>query len=84
MENEGKNMNQFCIQLHWKPCLALTAGGAQAAKDKRSLRAKPQQRSAKVQAARPANTGKTMSAGRNAQPRNIGSGRTQSRAQFYI
>src|SRR5437867_2049182 len=46
--------------------LALTAGGAQAAKDKRSERAKPQQRSAKVQAARPANTGKTMSAGRNA------------------
>src|SRR6266436_9444116 len=46
--------------------LALTAGGAQADKDKRSERAKPQQRSAKVQAARPANTGGTMSARRNA------------------
>ena len=46
--------------------LALTAGGAQAPKDKRSERAKPQQGSAKVQAARPANTSKTMSAGRNA------------------
>src|SRR5438309_6242995 len=46
--------------------LALTAGGAQADKDKRSERAKPQQRSAKVQAARPANTGATMSARRNA------------------
>ena len=45
--------------------LALTAGGAQAAKDKRPERAKPQQRSAKVQAARPANTGRTMSAHRN-------------------
>jgi Putative peptidoglycan binding domain len=45
--------------------LALTTGGAQAAKDKRSERAKPQQRSAKVQAARPANTGRTMSAHRN-------------------
>src|SRR5438067_7524028 len=46
--------------------LALTAGGAQADKDKRSERAKPQQRSAKVQAARPANTGRAMSARRNA------------------
>src|SRR5436190_4226093 len=45
--------------------LALTAGAAQAAKDKRSERAKPQQRTAKVQAARPANTGRTMSAHRN-------------------
>src|SRR5206468_4276596 len=45
--------------------LALTAGAAQAAKDKRSERAKPQRRSAKVQAARPANTGRTMSAHRN-------------------
>src|SRR6266576_4800870 len=42
--------------------LALTAGAAQ---DKRSERAKPQQRTAKVQAARPANTGRTMSAHRN-------------------
>ena len=46
--------------------LALTAGGAQADKDKRSERAKPQQRSAKIQAARPANTGGTMTARRNA------------------
>ena len=45
--------------------LALTAGGAQAATDKRTERAKPQQRSAKVQAARPANTGRTMAAHRN-------------------
>ena len=45
--------------------LALTAGGAQAAKDKRTERAKPQQRTAKVQAAHPANTGRTMRAHRN-------------------
>ena len=45
--------------------LALTAGGAQAATDKRSEKAKPQQRSAKVQAARPANTGRSMNAHRN-------------------
>ena len=45
--------------------LALTAGGAQAATDKRPERAKPQQRTVKVQAARPANTGRTMSAHRN-------------------
>lgn len=45
--------------------LGLTAGGAQAATDKRTERAKPQQRSAKVQAARPANTGRTMAAHRN-------------------
>src|SRR2546430_4262039 len=45
--------------------LALTAGGAQAARDKRSDNAKAQQRSAKVQAARPANTGRSMSAHRN-------------------
>jgi Putative peptidoglycan binding domain len=47
--------------------LALAAGGAQAAtdKDKRSERAKPQQRTAKVQAARPANTGRSMAAQRN-------------------
>jgi len=45
--------------------LALTAGGAQAAKDKRPERAKPQQRTAKVQAARPANTGRTMAAHHN-------------------
>src|SRR5437667_10428396 len=46
--------------------LALTAGGAQAPKDKRSERAKPQQRSARVQATTPANTGRAMSARRNA------------------
>ena len=47
--------------------LALTAGGAQAAtdKNKRQERAKPQQRSANVHAARPANTGRTMAAHRN-------------------
>ena len=47
--------------------LALTAGGAQAAtdKNKRQERAKPQQRSANVQAAKPANTGRSMAAHRN-------------------
>src|SRR4029450_13888346 len=45
--------------------LALTAEGAQAATEKRPERAKPRPRSAKVQAARPANTGRTMSAHRN-------------------
>jgi Putative peptidoglycan binding domain len=45
--------------------LALTAGGAEAAKDKRPERAKPQQRTAKVQAAHPTNTGRTMSGHRN-------------------
>lgn len=44
--------------------LALTAG-AQAATEKRPERAKPQQRSANVHTARPANTGRTMSAHRN-------------------
>jgi hypothetical protein len=66
MENEGKNMKSIlysvCIG---SLALALTAGGAQAAKDKRTEKAKPQQRTAKVQAARPANTGRTMSAHRN-------------------
>ena len=45
--------------------LALTAGGVQAATEKRPERAKPQQRSAGVQAARPTDTGKTTSAHRN-------------------
>jgi Putative peptidoglycan binding domain len=45
--------------------LALTAGAAQAANDKRPERAKPQHRTANVHAARPANTGRTMSAHRN-------------------
>ena len=45
--------------------LALTAGGAQAAKDKRQERAKPQQRTANVQAARPANVGRNMSMNAN-------------------
>lgn len=44
--------------------LALTAGAAQDNKRKPE-RAQPQQRSAKVQAARPANTGRAMSAHRN-------------------
>ena len=57
--------------------LALTAGGAQAAKDKRPERAKPQQRTAKVQAARPANTGRTMSAHRNVSA-------AQSRQRSYV
>ena len=42
--------------------LALTAGAAQ---DKRPERARPQHRTANVHAARPANTGRTMSAHRN-------------------
>ena len=45
--------------------LALTAGGAQAARDKRPERSRPQQRTATVHAARPANTGRTMNAHRN-------------------
>ena len=45
--------------------LALTTVGTQAATERRPERAKPQQRTAKVQAARPANTGRTMSAHRN-------------------
>jgi hypothetical protein len=49
--------------------LALTTGGAQAAKDKRTERAKPQQRTAKVHAARPAsthaNTSRSTTARRN-------------------
>jgi len=47
--------------------LALTAGGAQAAtdKNKRQERAKPQHRSANVQVAKPANTGRSMAAHRN-------------------
>jgi hypothetical protein len=48
--------------------LALTAGGAQAATEKRPERAKPHHRTAKAQAARPANTGRTMSAHRNVPP----------------
>jgi hypothetical protein len=47
--------------------LALATGGAQAAtdKNKRQERAKPQQRSANVQVAKPANTGRSMAAHRN-------------------
>ncbi len=45
--------------------LALTAGGAQAAKDKGPERAKPQQRTAKAQPARPASAGRTMAVHRN-------------------
>ena len=44
--------------------LALTAG-AQQTRDRRPEKAKAQQRSAKVQAVRPANTGRNMSAHRN-------------------
>jgi Putative peptidoglycan binding domain len=66
MENEGKNMKSILYSVFiGSLALALTAGGAQAAKDKRTEKAKPQQRTAKVQAARPANTGRTMSAHRN-------------------
>src|SRR3954453_3114240 len=46
--------------------LALTTGGAQAAKDKRSERATPQHRSAAVQTARPVKAGGSMTAHRNA------------------
>ena len=45
--------------------LALTAGAAQAATDKRPERAKPQHRSANVQTAGPANAGRTVSAHRD-------------------
>ena len=57
--------------------LALTAGGAQMATDKRPERAKPQQRTAKVQAARPANTGRTMPAHHNVST-------AQSRQRSYM
>jgi hypothetical protein len=62
----GKNMKSILYSV----CigglaLALTAVGAQAATDKRPERAKPQQRTTKVQAARPANAGRTMNAHRN-------------------
>ena len=64
--NGGKNMKSIlysvCIG---GVALALTAVGAQAATDKRPERAKPQQRTTKVHAARPANTGRAMSAHRN-------------------
>jgi putative peptidoglycan binding protein len=60
--------------------LALTMGGAQAAKDnnKRSQRAQPQQRSANVHAARPANTGRTMSAPR----RNVSAAQTRHQRSY--
>src|SRR5919108_1415109 len=69
MEN-GENMKSIlysvCIG---SLALALAAGGAQAAtdKNKRQERATPQQRTTNVQAARPANTGRStsMSAHRN-------------------
>ena len=62
--------------------LALTAGAAQ---DKRSERARPQHRTANVHAARPANTGATMSAHRNVsaaqyQQRSYAKPRTSSNA----
>src|SRR5262249_12451646 len=59
--------------------LALATGGAQAAKDNRSQRAKPQQRSASVHAARPANTGRSMSANAHRNP--AGAGRQTSAAR---
>jgi len=66
MENMEGNMKRIlysaCVG---SLALALTAGGAQAARDKRPERAKPQQRTAKVHAVRPANTGRTMTAHRN-------------------
>jgi Putative peptidoglycan binding domain len=72
MENGGKRKTMKYIL--YSACigtlaLALTTGGAQAAKDKRAERAKPQQQTAKVHAARPANThanvSRSMSAHRN-------------------
>jgi Putative peptidoglycan binding domain len=65
--------------------LALTAGGAQAARDKRPERSRPQQRTATVHAARPANTGRTMTAHRNFsaarhQQRSYANARTRSNA----
>jgi hypothetical protein len=66
MEKEGKHMKSIlysvCIG---SVALALTTVGAQPATDKRPERAKPQQRTAHVHAARPANTGRIMSAHRN-------------------
>jgi hypothetical protein len=61
----GKNMKSILYSICiGSVALALTAG-AQAATEKRPERAKPQQRSANVHTARPANTGRTMSAHRN-------------------
>jgi hypothetical protein len=66
MENEGKNMKSILYSICiGSLALALTAGGAQAATEKRPERTKPQQRSANVHPARPANTGRTISAHRN-------------------
>jgi len=66
MENMEGNMKRIlysaCVG---SLALALTAGGAQAARDKRPERSRPQQRTATVHAARPANTGRTMTAHRN-------------------
>jgi Putative peptidoglycan binding domain len=63
--------------------LALATVGAQAAtdKNKRQERAKPQQRSANVHAARPANTGRTasMSAQRN---RNVSAAQNRQRSSY--
>jgi len=56
--------------------LTLTAGGAQAAKNKQLESAKPQQRTAKVQPARPGNTSRTLAAHRNVPT-------AQSRQQLY-
>src|SRR5438093_4880046 len=82
---EGNNMRRIiysaCIGTL---ALALTAGAAQD-KDKRSERARPQHRTAIVHAARPANTGATMSAHRNVsaaqyRQRSYGKPRTSSSA----
>jgi hypothetical protein len=61
--------------------LALTTGGAQAAKDKRSERAKPQQRTAKVQTARPANTHANVRSSMTAR-RNVSA--AQHRQRSYV
>jgi putative peptidoglycan binding protein len=57
----------LCSALVGALALALATAGAEAAPDrnKRQARAKPQQRSAHVQAARPANTGRSMASQRN-------------------
>jgi len=78
MENEGKNYEiNSVFSMHWKRCAGAHSGRRRKRQWRDGLREqKPQQRTAKVQAARPTNTGRTMSARIvTFRPRNIGSGR---------
>src|SRR5437763_13273168 len=61
-ENMKRLVYSLCVG---SVALALTAGGAQTATETWTDRARPQYRRANVQAARPANTDRTMSAHRD-------------------